>query len=224
MKKTTKEKKKGNKKNKSTIFDFDSEVNQNDFKKKKTRKVSKRKQKKLLNSEDSYNTDFSKKKIKKLKKNKNEEKRIKEKEKVKLTRKKRKEEKNKIDSKKMGRINKVAKFTFLACLFCCLIVLFVLSPIFNIREINIVKNEKVTRESILGLLNIKNDTNIIKENNKIIKEKLKANPYIDVEKTNIRRILPSTLIISISERAIEYLLEFGNVYAYIDNEGNILEI
>lgn len=237
MKKTTKEKKKGNKKNKSTIFDFDSEVTSKDTKKRKTRKVTKKKKKneeiveELLKVEDGINNNLtknSKKKIKQLKKKKNREKQIKEKEKAKLTRKNRKEEENKRISwqemQQMKRVKKAVKYTFIVFILCCLAVLFVLSPVFNIREINVLKNERISKESIIGLLNVKGDTNILKENNKIIKEKLKVNPYINVDKTTIRRILPSTLIISISEREIEYLLEFGNVYAYIDNEGNILEI
>ena len=36
----------------------------------------------------------------------------------------------------------------------------------------------------------------------------------------IGRKLPSTLVVKITERKIEYLLEFGSSFAYIDEEGN----
>lgn len=245
MKKTTNENKKANKKNKKNnrktgIFDFDSEVKPKKNEKRKTRVVSKRKEKneettnELLSTGENYKnysnsiSQESKKRIKIIKQKKNKENRIKEKEKAKLTRRRKKEDENERISwqemKRIKRMKKTVKYTFIVFILCCISVLFVLSPIFNIREINVLKNEKITKESIVGLLNIKSDTNILKENNKIIREKLKENPYINVEKTTIRRILPSTLIISISEREVEYILEFGNVYAYIDKEGNILEI
>ncbi|MBR3134218.1 MAG: FtsQ-type POTRA domain-containing protein [Clostridia bacterium] len=231
MKKATKDKKAYNdKKNsklnatqKSGIFNYDMETAP---KEKLTRK---RKQKR--NDKSSDDETQKKERIKELQKRKSREKAKKNRElkKAKKLEKtmlsdKQKEQQNIRKIKQMRRIKKTVKFTFIVFILFTAIILFVMSPIFNISNINIANNEHITKESILGLLNIGNDTNIFKENNTILRNKLSENPYIDAEKTSIHRILPSTIIINIKEREVEFLLEFGSTFAYIDKSGEILEI
>ena len=229
MKKTTNDNKKTEKAKKRGIFDYETEVKdvKKSSKKRATRKIAKKNSKK----EENLEAKETKQKIKKIKKRKNKEKLLEQKEIKKQNRiekkEKKKNEKKNVSAKKikqMKRIKETVKIVFIVFILCFAILLFVLSPIFNIKEINVLNNEQVSKESVIGILNINNNTNIFKENNKSIREKLKDNPYIDTEKTTIRRILPSTLIIKIVERKIEFVLEFGSAYGYIDKEGNILEI
>ena len=231
MKKTTKEKKtnknkmnsKLNTTQQSGIFNYDKETAP---KEKLTRK---RKQKRRDKSSDIETQ--KKERIKELQKRKNREKVQKNKElkKAKKTEKtilsdKQKEYQNIRKIKQMKRIKKTVKFIFIVFILFTAIILFIMSPIFNINEINISNNEHISKESIIGLLNIGRDTNIFKENNTLIRNKLSENPYIDVENTSIHRILPSTIIINIKERKVEFLLEFGSTFAYIDKNGEVLEI
>ena len=232
MKKTTKGKKKTEKVKKGKIFDYETEVveakeTSKVSNKRATRKITKKKNKK----EDNKEVKETKQKIKKIKQRKNKEKSEKQKElkkQEKLEKKEQKKNEKKILSakkiKQMKKIKETVKVVFIVSILCFALLLFILSPVFNIKEINVLNNEQVSKESVTGVLNIKNNTNIFKENNKNIKEKLKENPYIDTEKTTIRRILPSTLIINIAERKIEFLLEFGSAFAYLDKDGNILDI
>ena len=53
-------------------------------------------------------------------------------------------------------------------------------------------------------------------------ENIKENPYI--ENVKIERKLPKRILITVTERTAEFLLEFGGSYAYIDRQGNILQI
>ena len=81
---------------------------------------------------------------------------------------------------------------------------------------------KISKEEIISLLKISSTTNLFEETRGKVLNSLKENAYIDTVK--IGRKLPSTLVVKITERKIEYLLEFGSSFAYIDEEGNILEI
>ena len=85
-------------------------------------------------------------------------------------------------------------------------------------------NKKVSKQEILSLLKIGKDTNIFKVTDSYIKEKLEENAYINTEETTKRKILPDIVEINIKERSVDFQLEFGSSFAYIDNLGNIIEI
>ena len=123
--------------------------------------------------------------------------------------------------KQKKRIRRIQNLTVFA-LFIVGIILLMLSPIFNIREIVITGNEKVSQAMVLSLLAIDEETNIFRETNKDINEKIKQNPY--VSSIIIKRELPSKLKIQIKERTIDYFIKVGEAYAYINKEGYILEV
>ena len=97
-----------------------------------------------------------------------------------------------------------------------------LSPIFSIENISIKNNEKLSQEEIISLSQIEKGTNLFKIRNAEIKNNIKENAYVDEVKVN--RILPNTIEITVTERKVAYLLEYGSSYAYIDEQGYILEI
>lgn len=123
--------------------------------------------------------------------------------------------------KRKRRTRRIQSLTVFA-LFIVGIILLVLSPIFNIKEIVITGNERIPEATILSLLSINEETNIFKETNKIINEKIKQNPYI--AGANIKREIPSKLKIQVKERTIDYVLRVGEGYAYLNKDGTILEI
>jgi len=133
-------------------------------------------------------------------------------------------DKNKTNiSKKTKKKNlKVFKYVFIMCALLTAIVCFMLSPIFNITEIKISGNNNITSEQIISLSEIKIGENLYKINKNNVIKKIKQNAYI--ESVSIKRRIPSIIDIEIKERQPTYMLEYANGYAYINNQGYMLEI
>lgn len=171
----------------------------------------------------------NKKAIEKLKKQKRKEKNKRKKEIIKQAKREEKErlkrQKPQITEKQARKIKMVKKALInvsLIILIITAITLFLLSPIFNIENISIKNNEKLSQEEIISLSQIEKGTNLFKIRNAEIKNNIKENAYVDEVKVN--RILPNTIEITVTERKVAYLLEYGSSYAYIDEQGYILEI
>lgn len=97
-----------------------------------------------------------------------------------------------------------------------------LSPIFNIEKITIEGNEKITENVIINLSEITIGENTFKIHTGKVREKIKENAYI--ESVEIKRELPSKIKIIVKERKPSFMIEIENRYAYINNQGYILEI
>ena len=124
--------------------------------------------------------------------------------------------------RKKKKIKRIIKLITLLMIIIGGIVFALVSPIFNIKEINVQKNEQISSETIISLSQLKIGQNIFKYNSKKVKEEIKANPY--VESVNIKRKFPDKIEIIVNERQKNYNVEFLNGYAYINNQGYILEI
>lgn len=96
------------------------------------------------------------------------------------------------------------------------------SPIFNIKNINVLNNNQLSSDTIISLSELKQEENIFKFYSKKVKDKIKENPYI--ENVKIHRKLPSTIEIEIEEREPKYSVDFMGKYAYINTQGYLLEI
>lgn len=171
----------------------------------------------------------NKKAIEKLKKKKRKAKNKRKKEIIKQAKREEKErlkrQRQQITEKQARQIKKVKKALInvsLIILIITAITLFLLSPIFSIENISIKNNEKLSQEEIISLSQIEKGTNLFKIRNAEIKNNIKENAYVDEVKVN--RILPNTIEITVTERQVAYLLEYGSSYAYIDEQGYILEI
>ena len=95
------------------------------------------------------------------------------------------------------------------------------SGIFNSKNVEIDGNKYVESNYIIKVLDIDNDKNIFRYNIKDMEESLLRNKYID--NVEIKRLLPNTLKISIIEKEIVANLYNGEVYCYIDKEGNFID-
>lgn len=102
------------------------------------------------------------------------------------------------------------------------IVFALLSPMFNIQNIEVVGNKHVSKEELVSLSGIKIDDNIFKVKNIKTGENIRQNAYVNEVK--IHKILPNKIQIEITERQPSYMLEYGNGYVYINNQGYMLEI
>ena len=131
---------------------------------------------------------------------------------------KKKKKKKKKNSKKA----KIIGFIFLALIFIGGIIAFLLSPLFNIKEIVVEKNISIASEKIIALSQIELEENTFKINKKDVIANIKKNPYVNSVK--VKRKLPNTVILQIEERQTSFQIEFGTGYVYINNQGYILEI
>ena len=116
----------------------------------------------------------------------------------------------------------VIKIIILIVLILLCVVLFMLSSVFNIKQIVVNNNTKVTTEEIITLSELQINENIFKTSNKKIKDKIKTNPYI--EDVIIKKKLNGVIELNVKERVVTYIIRYADKYAYINNQGYILEI
>lgn len=124
--------------------------------------------------------------------------------------------------KKKKRILKLVKWLTILGILAGTIIFFLLSPLFNILEIKVVGNQKITSEKIIDMSGIIINENAFKIDTKQAIINILQEPYI--EKVEIKRVLPSTIEIQVKERQATFMLEFANGYVYINNQGYMLEI
>lgn len=126
--------------------------------------------------------------------------------------------------KKQKRIKsfRIIKYTFLLVLILTAIIATMTSPLFNIKKITVVGNEKITSDEIISLSQINIEENTYKTNMKKAKSKILENPYI--KNVEIKRKLPSNVEIIVQERKTTFMIEYGNSYVYINNQGYMLEV
>ena len=229
MSKKLKEKSKN--KQKDSTFNVDNEIiigiktlpNPEENKK----KTQKRKNEKIKNKNTTKKSKTTK--TKKKTKNKEEEFELKlgiEDEKVKPKKKKKKTKKltkkQEIARKKRKTFLRLVKWATLILLLIGGGIGFLLSSFFNIKKIEIVGNNKLTRDEAISLSQIEIEENTFKLSKNKIEKNIKQNAY--VESVKIKRNLPSTILIEIEERVPTYMITFANAYAYINNQGYFVEI
>lgn len=130
------------------------------------------------------------------------------------------------DDAQIKRINRkkvVISILFLFILALGGMVYYLTTPVFNVSNIQVIGNVKNTAETYISLskINIEN-TNIFAFTGNGVKKNIKENPYVgDVV---VKRKLPSTVELYITERTAAYQAEYLGKYIYLDNQGYILEI
>ncbi len=127
-----------------------------------------------------------------------------------------------IVKKKRKIIFRLVKWTSLIILLIGGGIYFLLSPFFNIKNITIIGNEKITQETIISLSEIKLEQNTFKISKSKVEQAIKANSYIDSVK--VKRKLPDGIEIQVTERKPAYMLTLGNAYVYMNKQGYLLEI
>lgn len=130
------------------------------------------------------------------------------------------------EEKKRKKRNKKIKFVLKTFLLLGIIVggivFAMISPIFNVKDIQVFNNEQVSSETIISLSELKTEENIFRFSSSKTAKKIKENAYI--ENVKIHRKIPSTIQIEIEEREHSYSVDFLGKYAYINKQGYILEI
>ena len=97
----------------------------------------------------------------------------------------------------------------------------------TIKSIDVVieSNEKTTKllkEEIIELSKLKVGDKLYGDLRSEISNRIEQNPY--VKSAEIQRDLSGKLKINVSERKVEYLINYSGEYIYIDEEGYLLEV
>ena len=134
-----------------------------------------------------------------------------------------KDTKENLKSSKRNRIIKgIIKWTILCVALIASFIYFMMSPLFNLAEIQVSNNEKVSTDTIISLSNLTMGENIYKTSINKIKTNIKQNAYI--ESVEVKRKLPNKILVNVKERKTTYNLEYANSFIYINNQGYILDI
>ena len=124
--------------------------------------------------------------------------------------------------KKMRKIKNFIKWTILLGMIIGVLIFLCTSGLFNICQIEIVGNQQITQEQILELSEIELGDNVFFCKKEKTKNNISSNPY--VENIKITRKLPDKIQIQVKEKQKAYQIQLDEGYAYIDNQGYILEI
>lgn len=127
------------------------------------------------------------------------------------------------EEQKKRVIRKILLFLFFIVLLVVGIIYLMLSPMFNIKSIEVINNCYINSNEIIQISGIQINQNTFKFSKKEVKNKILLNPYI--EDIDIHRdLINNSVKIDIKERIATLMLEYGNSYVYINNQGYILEI
>ena len=124
--------------------------------------------------------------------------------------------------KRFRILKSILKILLLFAIIVGILLFLFISPVFNIKNINVQGNNKINTEEIESLSKINMNENIFRFSSRQIEENVKENAYIDT--VEVKRKIPNTVEIIVTEREAKYQLEYGNAFVYIDGNGNILEI
>ncbi len=124
--------------------------------------------------------------------------------------------------KRNRRIKCILKIFLLIAIIAGAITFAMISPIFNIQNIQVFHFEQVSEQTIKSLSQLKEGENIFRFSSQKIENNIKENAYI--ESVKIHRKIPNTVQIEVKERIHNYSIDFLGKYAYINNQGYILEI
>ena len=124
--------------------------------------------------------------------------------------------------KRNKRIKRIIKWTSIVVILAGGTTFAMVSPIFDIQEIEVTGNEKISSDTVISLSGLSKGQNIFRFLSDKIIEQIKTEPYI--QNAEIKRNFPNKIIINVKERKQKFNVEFLNGYAYINSQGYILEI
>lgn len=120
------------------------------------------------------------------------------------------------------KIKHIVKIVILLGIIIGTIIFATCSPIFNIMDIQVINNNKVSSETIISLSGINKNENIFRFIATKAINQIKENAYI--EEVKIKRVIPNKVQIEVVEREPKYSIPVLGEFAYISTQGYILEI
>ncbi len=128
--------------------------------------------------------------------------------------------KDKIE-KRIRKKRRILKVLILLIFISALSILMFKSEYFNISSIIVENNSFVSADEVADLSEAKGQ-NIFLISRHQIEANTQKNPY--VEGVNIRRKLPSTLIIDVKEKQIRGMIKFQNTFINVDSSGKMVQV
>lgn len=101
------------------------------------------------------------------------------------------------------------------------LIILAFSPLFDIKQLKIEGNLRLTENSIIKVSGIELNSNILRLNKNIIKENIRSLPY--VESVSIRRSWPDTVTIFVTEKDDFAKLEVLGSVITVDENGMVLQ-
>lgn len=135
---------------------------------------------------------------------------------------KKKSKKKTKNTKRNKIIKSIIKWVILIAILIGSILFFFSTPLFNIAEIKIQNNSKISTDTIEQLSGLKIGNNLYELSKNQIITNIKENPYI--ESVEVKRKLPNCIEIYVKERQATYMIQLGNGFMTINNQGYMLEL
>lgn len=115
-----------------------------------------------------------------------------------------------------------AFLAFLLLVLLCIAAYFVAtSEFFDVKHIEVQGNKHFSKEEVVKISKSKTGGNIFTFNNRKVMENLETNSY--VKSVRIKRKLPATIVLIVSEREPAAAVTYGEKYIILDDEGFVLE-
>lgn len=120
------------------------------------------------------------------------------------------------------RLKKSVKRSLVIFLILIAVVVFLRSSLFTITQINVEGNVNVTAEKIIELAEISAEETLFKMDKDEISQRITAYPFI--KEAELKRKLPGTLVINVTEREPLGFIVTANGYVQFDQEGMVLAV
>ena len=119
----------------------------------------------------------------------------------------------------MGQKKYVRRFSLILLAFVALLsaYLFMHSTIFDVTQIRVSGNEKVTQEEILALSGLTPGMNLFSLDEKLAGKSIEVHPMI--KQAQIKRHLPNQVSINVVERQVWAVIPFKDLFLCIDDSG-----
>lgn len=130
--------------------------------------------------------------------------------------------KKKVRKKKKRKKKRYLLKLLILLLLCIGLYFFLHSSIFTIKTIEVSKSSHFTAQQVLQMAGLKSGMNLFDYRAGKCEDKLAENPYIQSAK--VKRSLPGTVKIELSERQELAVVAHGKKYVVIDGGGTVLQI
>ncbi len=127
-----------------------------------------------------------------------------------------------VRQKRNKRIKFILKIVLLVGIVIGGTIFAMVSPIFNTKDIQVEGSNQIPKDTVISLSGIITGENIFRFSSLEAIKNIKTNAYI--ENVKIHRHIPNVVEIDVEERIHEYSMDFLGKYAYINNQGYVLEI
>jgi len=114
------------------------------------------------------------------------------------------------------------RVTVIICAVIALLIALLFTPLFNVTEITVSGNERVSTEALIEASGIYRGVNTLKANLGQARKRISTIAYIDTVK--VERRFPGRVVITVTESQEAAYLPFIGNYVGIDAKGKILEI